>query len=403
MRKKILATLLVGAVAATAAAGLTACGKDDGGVAKGEEVTEEAWKAAFAATVAAQNYTYEMTSDYKVSGTVDSKKYSVHSATEQKFYYDAVNNHCYSVYTETYKTSGFKDAGIEEEDYDESQTEKTYTLKDGDITWEAEYNSGDEQPAWEADEYGYMRSYAAYIAAGTYAAEKDGAQKALTELYSAFKYSGGYYAASLWTDFDEEELTEVKLTFSIKGGYVVGCRNEYKASHTEDGATETTDVKTSVTISKYGSTTVEAPAEAVAAINAKKTPPEGNDPVNPDPVNPDPVTPSNGSVAGKTYEFVSMVSPDNSAPAEMLTSGTAANAGSSIIFGTDGTFTMVSPVQGNMEITGTYTQNGANLVLTIIDDGREDPQDFTLNGEELVAINVHSGITLKVTYRLKTA
>lgn len=398
MRKKILATLLVGAVAAAGAMGFSACGKDKDGVklTKGAEVSEEGWTAAFAATAAAQNYTWEINGDYITSGTVDSKNVTERYTVVEKILYDAVNNHSYSEYTETYKTTGYKDAGIEEEDYDETETVKRYTLKDGSVTWEAEYCSGDEQPAWQADEYGYFSSYAAALVSSTFATEKEGEQKSLAELYPAFKYSGGYYTANLWVEVDDE-LTEVKLTVSVKDGYFIGMQSEYSVTFSEEGSSGTITVKKSITLSKYGSTTVEAPAEAVAAINAKKTPPvEGGD----EPVTPDPVTPSDGSVAGKTYEFYEAVSPDGSANAQTLGYVASAMAGSGFIFGTDDTFTMVAPAQeGNTEVTGTYTQNGNDLVLTV----DNTPQDFTLSGDDISVTDTEEGITIKIIYRLKTA
>lgn len=270
MRKKFLATLLVGAVAATGAIGFSACGKDDAKLVKGAEVSEEEWKAAFAATASAENYTYELNSEYSASGTVDSKKVTEYSTLVQKILYDAVNNHSYSEYTETYKTTGYKDAGVGEKDYDDTETVKRYTLKDGSVIWEAEYCSGDEQPAWKADKWGDLDSDLIYIVGSTYATEKSGTPKAITELYSAFVYSGGYYTANLWADMDEEELTEVRLTVSVKNGYVIGMQTEYEVSDNEAGASGTATVKQSVTLSNYGGTTLEAPAEALAAIEAAK-------------------------------------------------------------------------------------------------------------------------------------
>ena len=74
MRKNLVAMLLVGAVAATAVIGLSACGGDS--IEKGVEVSEDEWKAAFKASSEAESYTMDVTSSEEATGyeTVDGNK-----------------------------------------------------------------------------------------------------------------------------------------------------------------------------------------------------------------------------------------------------------------------------------------------------------------------------------------
>ena len=72
MRKKLIATLVAGAVMSTGLIGLTACG---GGhdINKGEEVSKEDWAKAITATVEAKNYTVDayQEMELKLTGSIE--------------------------------------------------------------------------------------------------------------------------------------------------------------------------------------------------------------------------------------------------------------------------------------------------------------------------------------------
>ena len=71
--------------------------------------------------------------------------------------------------------------------------------------------------------------------------------------------------------------------------------------------------------------------------------------------------------------------------------------GTEIIFEKDNTFYMVV-LSVQME-GGTYTQDGANIVLTI----NGVSQNFTLSGNSLVVSMTDDGVTMKQIYKLKNA
>lgn len=108
------------------------------------------------------------------------------------------------------------------------------------------------------------------------------------------------------------------------------------------------------------------------------------------------------NVAGKTFVFSDMtVSFDNTVSDEMkeqvnatMTEMKAVYNGSTLVFNANGGFTM--SIMGE-SVSGTYTQNGASLVLTV----EGSPQDFALNGNKLSAVNVYEGVTQTMIYTLQ--
>lgn len=107
-------------------------------------------------------------------------------------------------------------------------------------------------------------------------------------------------------------------------------------------------------------------------------------------------------VAGKTFVFSNLtVSFDDSVSEEIRDQANlmenqlkAAFNGSTIVFNNNGGFTMTAMGESR---TGTYTQNGKNLVLTI----DNDPQDFTLVGNEITLSDTEEGITRTIYYLLQ--
>lgn len=251
MKKRILTTLLVGAVAATSVMGLAACGGVS--VPKGEQVTEEAWKNAFDKTSEFTNYTLNMSSDSDITlkGTIASKgsskievKSSVNSSGVQTTLYDKDGSTSYTEYTS--ETKGKATADGEESYYNSKTTNKQYyTLSESnsliDTYWRANYSKS-EAKSEEGENYTETYWHATetasfmYNQAGTLfndyfydSNDKDTAKRSkLVNLYDKFKYSGGVYKATLYypqeisDDYNLSDLLECKVTVSIKDGCAVG-------------------------------------------------------------------------------------------------------------------------------------------------------------------------------------
>ena len=138
MRKKLIATLVAGAVMSTGLIGLTACG---GGhdINKGEEVSKEDWAKAITATVEAKNYTVDayqemetkMTGSIEVLG-ITNLNISAKTTGEAKNYYDLANGSFYVSSSVKATVSGVPD---ELKDEDEFQARdyvmEQYGVKDG--------------------------------------------------------------------------------------------------------------------------------------------------------------------------------------------------------------------------------------------------------------------------------
>ena len=402
MRKKFLVTLLVGVMAATGIAGLTACNPADNGLPKGEEVTAEKWKSAFEKTASAENYTAESVMNMKqtMTGTVEGKTVNATATSEStaKVYYDLAGKKVYTEIKYSEKFTGLEDLG--EENGESTSERKSYLTAEGNIVWSSEYR--DSANKWTAEKTEYSSeaevkqtlSYSGIgmVFAQTYKTSETAeatSAKPLADLYSAFTYSGGFYKATLWTAYTES--TKIDLTITVKGEYVSGIEAETSEEETEDGVTETSESKSVCKFSEFGKTSVNAPADAAKAINDKKAEEQ----------NPPAIT----SVAGKTFvfhdltvEYDSTVSDEKKKEIENQIAQIKENAeGTEIIFEKDNMFYMVV-LSVQME-GGTYTQDGANIVLTI----NGVSQNFTLSGNSLVVSMTDDGVTMKQIYKLKNA
>lgn len=275
MKKKLIATLVAGAVLSTGLIGLTACG---GGLSinKGEEVSEEDWGKAFTATMEAESCTVDSYAEivFKAKGSsdfvkeelgVDSIDMSVTTTGEGTGYYDVKNNSYYAKSTSKVSVSGVPDSMKEEYENKEYVTEY-YSVKENDTYYMAQYNGAAEEPKWEVQvsTFGNMSS-PVYVLSQTFATEKDGTATALSALYSSFAYSGGVYTATLYR-YD----TEYKVSVSVKGGYIVGFSTEYSESEEDEGFSESESMKTVYNFSNYGSTTVSPSDAAKKAIEDYK-------------------------------------------------------------------------------------------------------------------------------------
>ncbi|MDE6598101.1 MAG: hypothetical protein K2K60_05640 [Clostridia bacterium] len=281
MRKKTMAVLLAGAVAAAGIIGLTACKKDSGnGLQKGEQVSEEQWKTAIAATAGAENYTSTFTNDYQVTATGKigdkSVTYNYTSNSTETSYYDFTNKKYYAESSYTDKTSGGELMG--ETDGEESETYKEYIEARALTIWSTEFDS--EENEWYVDDsYTYPsaetlasnfkdNSNTDFLASAKLSTTKEGATTTISELYSAFTYKDGFYTATLYSYGQE-----ATVTISVKGGYVVGVLQEGTNETTNEalGISSKVTIKAVYTFSNFGSTTVTTPEGAAAAITAAAT------------------------------------------------------------------------------------------------------------------------------------
>ena len=409
MRKNLVAALLAGAVAAAGMVGLTAC--DDsgkGGLQKGDEVTAEKWAAAFAKTVAAENYTAESTAEGKevITGTKDGKEVNAVATFNStgKLCYDFTGKKVYSETKYTEKFTGAEAFGGE--DGEETSESKSYDVAESKTVWSARYRKDNNEYNWTAEKYESLteedanRSIcdigAAVILAAQYTTSEtaeNSEAKPLAQLYSSFKYDNGYYKAELWTEYEGKQT----VTVTVKGEYVTGLQKETNNVETEDGLTETSTSKSVVTFSKFGETTVTAPAEATKAINDLKAEEENNGDDN------DP-----NSLSGKTYVFdrlevtfgpgVDQETKDMTE--QQIKQMEAAFAGTRIEFVANNGFTMYT---GGNSINGTYSNDGSNVVLTPTGvDG--EPQSMGLSGDMLTSdVSSTEGINITMIFMLYTA
>jgi len=414
MRKKILATLLVGAVAAAGVIGFTACNDGNGGnednggeeIKKGEQITETQWKAAMTATQNAENYTVTLSSETKETGegTYEGKPVS-YTSTENisaKLYYDLTGKKLYTDGQTKMKTTGAESVG--ETDIDKTTPRKAYEEIDGTTVWYGDFSHTDNTWSARSSDCGTEAAAKARFAEGGVAylfednslsQTAEGAKTTISELYSAFKYENGLYAATLYTHGEKAEFT-----VSVKGGYVLSVQSVVSFESEDNGMNYTSSMKAAYNFSDFGSTTVNAPAEAVQAIADAKA------------------QAANPSVAGKTFVFDSIeysydanVSAEQRQQMESSKSEVEAMfANSKVIFGNNGDFTMPMNVQGqDMTAVGTYTQDGDNVVLTPVTISGQpapsgsEPETMKLTGDLLKSSAYSEGITITMVYRLQNA
>ena len=273
MKKKLIATLVAGAVLSTGLIGLTACGGGHS-INKGEKVDAEGWKTAITATQEAKNYTVDAYQEVELKVTGSMEELGItdlnitgKSKSESKSYYDLENSSSYSKQTVKAEVSGVPEAM---QDIDEFKggdyVMESYYVKDGDTIYYANYSTQSENPEWNVSTTSYVSgSEIMYMINQTLATEKDGEASKVIDLYDAFTYSGGVYSATLWS-YD----MEVKLSISIKGGYVVGVSMEYTEEDGDENSTMSMAIKVVYNLSGYGSTEVKASDDAKKAVDDYK-------------------------------------------------------------------------------------------------------------------------------------
>ena len=271
MKKKLIATLVAGAVLSTGIIGLTACG---GGhdINKGEEVDEAGWKAAITATCAAKNLTAEAYEEYNTKltgsmGEITDLNVTGKTAAEGKYYYDVDNGNLYIKETVKTTVSGVPDELKDEDEFKAADyVMERYAVKDGEKYYFARYDGNDETPEWEVNESSSaITGGVAYLFNSSYATEEGGETTTISELYEAFTYSNGVYTATLWS-----YGSEMTVSLSVKGGYVVGISKEYTHEEGDENSKMSNTVKSVYNFSNYGSTKVSASDAAKKAVEDYK-------------------------------------------------------------------------------------------------------------------------------------
>lgn len=264
MKKKLIATLVAGAVLSTGLIGLTACG---GGLSinKGEEVDADGWVKALEATAEATNYTVESYEESNVdySGTVEGVtiSFSVSGTDQGKTYVDIDNDTMYQSSTAKVTVKGDVPEALKDQYSNKEYKYEQYYAKVNDTLYNASYSDASSEAAWRVYDAYSIDGPAEYLLYGSYSTTEDGEEKSLDELYDAFTYKSGVYTATLYADGDA-----ATVSISIKGGYVVGVAVEYTVEQ-DYGMNMKITAKSVNNFSAYGSTTVNASTDAKNAID----------------------------------------------------------------------------------------------------------------------------------------
>lgn len=397
MKKKLIATLIASAVLSTGIIGLTACNKGDNGgeenvpdtVVKGVQVDKEGWAKAFETTLAAKSYTIKayMESTYKAKGTLEEIGEIDLSVTETRTgaaYYDGNTYGTTKVKT---VATGVPDDERYQKKYKNSEYEfEDYIVKDGDVYYNAYYSTKEENAEWTVETIDSIGGSAINVLGTDYATEAKGTTSTLDKLYDSFTYEEGVYNATLW-QYD----SEVKVSVSVKDGYVVGYSTDGLYEEEDEDGKESEEYKLVYNFSNFGSTTVtpsDAAKKAVEDYKASLSAPS--------------------AVAGKTYVYdsVSFEYDDSVSDAmkEQLEKNTkpqieAAYNGSTMAFDNNHGFTIT---QGQNSVSGTYTEN--DNVISLAPSTGDTPQAFTLSGNTLTtSVDMGSGVTVKLTYAFQAA
>ena len=268
MKKKLIATMVAGAVLSTGLIALTACG---GGLSinKGEQVDAEGWTKAFADTIAAENFTEDMYSEAttKVNGEVLGVKIDISSTSkgEGKCYVDKANDTSYTLTNIKVDVSGDVPESMKEQyKKQEYKTENYVTKVDGKL-YEARYNGYESEPAWKVVSGYAVHGQSISLLSESFATEENGEDVELSALYDAFTYSSGVYTATLYG-----EMGKTTVSVSVKGGHVVGISMEYSMENEYMGMKTTINAKEVCNLSSFGGTKVNPSNDAKKAIEDYK-------------------------------------------------------------------------------------------------------------------------------------
>ncbi len=250
MKKRLIATLIAGAVLSTGLISLTACGLS---VPKGDKVNnEDAWKTAFERTADLTDFTFEgsATLAATIKGTVTTTNSSGEKVNKEHNY--KVNNSASALYAYGSDDKAYFEAELKTEkkgtvtgkDCDETSSTNAkmyYELceeKDNKKTyWQAAYAKIDNksleektstEKLWQAEKTSYIVDPSVIDISGNsfYADEETTTVSKLSALYEKFTYSDGVYTATLYKDVEVDDIAEDKMActvkVSIKDGYVIG-------------------------------------------------------------------------------------------------------------------------------------------------------------------------------------
>ena len=269
MKKKLIATLIAGAVLSTGIIGLTACGGN--GINKGEQVDEAGWKTAITATLGAKNFTeeshYENTLKFGGKYNNEDINFTYKYTADGKTYNDIDNNSLYGYVDYKASTNGTVPDDAKEYYKELEFKAESYIVKDGNTIYEAYYYGESSDAEWNVEIAPTVSATGEGISYinGQYSTEKNGTLTALSALYDAFTYSNGVYTATLY-----DYSNEINLSIAIKGGYVVGVSVEESYEGEQGDMTMTETEKGVYNYSNYGDTTVSASDDAKKAVTDYK-------------------------------------------------------------------------------------------------------------------------------------
>ena len=291
MKKRILATLLVGAVAASGVIGLSACGVGGVVMPKGEDVTKEVWEKAFTdeqmetlnnyTASAAANRSVIVTGSYKSSGGSDEEiSLKLKSTSYQTILYNEESLSYYSESNSSNSSTTSYDGVAENKTI--KNINKSYIEKGENENeyWSASYSKNDTQTDtgglaietyWSASKavFAPSNNYPGLVEnkintlvfSNTKEEKADTKSGTISELYDLFEYNGGVYTATLYSqyvveedDFEMAPVVEYKISVSFKDGYLIGYSAKVDASDTYENTTYTIKAEQAYAITGIGST-----------------------------------------------------------------------------------------------------------------------------------------------------
>lgn len=274
MKKKLIATLVAGAVLSTGIIGLTACGGLS--MQKGEQLADgTAWTKAFEESSKMKSYTVEAntSSNATVNGTVKlgDVTTSVENKTTMSGKYLCLYNENGNGYGESQSSGETKtvadDVVTEEKG---SYIAKSYSVLSEEnggnkSYWVSEYTKEEsegtegkkiEESYWKTEESSYPVSdyyLSQYLAKSYYTDDKDTtASKTIVELYDSFTYDGGVYTANLYMRERIYESVYVRaactVKISFKNGYVISFEESVDASDKYEVSASSNEIKLEYTV-----------------------------------------------------------------------------------------------------------------------------------------------------------
>lgn len=271
MKKKLIATLVAGAMLVAGLTCFTACSNDgDAGevnvysIRKGEKVADEAaWRAAFDNTRTAKNYTtnfYYSVLD-EVSGEENGKSVFYRTGNEEimQEHLDLDSNNPLDYCCEFY----YYDKTPIGQPIDPYHIDKECYTKINGTLYKAECSIN-----WYANIayqiHGVDLNAKSLIISGFKNEEKDDNYKYIEDLYEEFTYNDGVFTAELRYDRVGGKST---ICVSIKGGYVISFSVEQNLIEEKNSLTEKHTHKEVYNWTNFGRTKVTIPDDAQKAID----------------------------------------------------------------------------------------------------------------------------------------